>query len=100
MRAVTSVLAVFVATALCTSAPAARQLPAARVLVMPFAVETDATEPNAVLAARWLGEAASTLLADELSAQGFGALPREDRVEVFDRLNLPMSPELTRATMI
>jgi len=71
-----------------------------RVLVMPFAVQTDDTAPSAALAARWLGEAASTLLADELSARGYGALAREDRVAVFDRLRLPMSAELTRATII
>lgn len=81
-------------------APAARQLPAPRVLVMPFVVQTDAASSTPAIAAKWLGEAAATLLADELAVRGFGALPREDRVAVFDRLNLPMSAELTRATMI
>lgn len=79
---------------------AAGQAPSPRVLVMPFAVQTDASGPNAALAIRWLGEAASTLLADELDALGYGALRREDRVAVFSRLHLPMSSELTRATMI
>jgi tetratricopeptide (TPR) repeat protein len=72
----------------------------ARVLVMPFTVQVDGGTPAAVLAARWLGEAASTLLSDELAARGYGALAREDRVAVFDRLRLPMSAELTRATLI
>ena len=80
---------------LATGAPA----PSARILVMPFVVETSATG-SAAAATRWLGEAASTLLEDELAAQGFGALSRENRVAVFDRLHLPMSSELTRATMI
>jgi tetratricopeptide (TPR) repeat protein len=78
---------------------AAQALPP-RVLVMPFAVQAEATGPNAALAVRWLGEAAATLLADELSVRGYAALPREDRVSVFARLHLPMSSELTRATMI
>ncbi len=81
-------------------AASAGQAPSPRVLVMPFAVQADTTGPNAALAIRWLGEAASTLLADELAALGYGALPREDRVAVFSRLHLPMSSELTRATMI
>lgn len=72
----------------------------ARILVMPLAVETSVSTASATAAARWLGEAGSTLLEDELAAQGFGALSRENRVAVFDRLHLPMSPELTRATMI
>jgi len=76
------------------------QVPMARVVVMPFGVRTDASGPDAGLAARWLGEAASMLLADELTARGYRALPREDRVAVFDRLQLPMSSDLTRATMI
>ena len=81
-------------------ASAARQLKTPRVLVMPFAVETDAPGAAAAMSAAWLGEAASTLLADELAARGYRALPREDRVAVFDRLQLPMSPDLTHATMI
>jgi tetratricopeptide (TPR) repeat protein len=101
MRLLTAALTVIAAAAVWTPVPEARQPPAAaRVLVMPFAVHTDATAPSAAFATSWLGEAASTLLADELTAQGYGALPREDRVDVFDRLSLPMSPELTRATMI
>ena len=67
---------------------------------MPFAVQVDGGTPAAVLGARWLGEAASTLLSEELAARGYGALERDDRVAVFDRLRLPMSAELTRATLI
>ena len=89
------------AAALCvmTGAPIAAVAPPPRVLVMPFTVETSATGPAAA-ATRWLGEAASTLLEDELAAQGFGALSRDNRVAVFDRLHVPMSSELTRATLI
>ena len=72
----------------------------ARILVMPFAVQAAPTAPGEAGSSRWLGEAASSLLADDLTALGIGAWPREDRVEVFDRLQLPMTSELTRATMI
>jgi tetratricopeptide (TPR) repeat protein len=83
------------------AAPAAAQpvpAPGTRVLVMPFAT---AVEPGASEgAALWLGEAAALLLTDELRRLGFGALPREERVLAFDRLQLPMPAVLTRATMI
>ena len=73
---------------------------APRVLVMPFSVIADPAAQGGASAARWLGEASASLLADELSALGVPALPREDRVAVFDQLQVPMSSELTRATMI
>jgi Tfp pilus assembly protein PilF len=73
---------------------------APRVLVMPFSVVADPAAKGSASAARWLGEASASLLADELSALGVPALPREDRVAVFDQLQVPMSSELTRATMI
>jgi tetratricopeptide (TPR) repeat protein len=76
------------------------QAPRARVLVMPFTVDAAGLDAGAAAATRWLGEAASTLLAEELNALGYRALPREDRVDVFDRLRLPMSSELTHATLI
>ena len=82
-----------------TTSAALAQAPA-RVLVMPFAVQAQGASPSAVLGVRWLGEAASTLISDELAARGYGALAREDRVAVFDQLRLPMSAELTRATLI
>ena len=78
----------------------AQQVPGSRVLVMPFAAEADPQAPGGAAAARWLSEAASVLLSDGLSARGVGAVPRDDRVAVFDRLQLPMSFPLTRATTI
>jgi tetratricopeptide (TPR) repeat protein len=93
------VIAPLAALCVVTAPPLAAVAPPPRVLVMPFTVETSATGPAAA-ATRWLGEAASTLLEDELAAQGFGALSRDNRVAVFDRLHVPMSSELTRATLI
>jgi tetratricopeptide (TPR) repeat protein len=89
------------AGALLRPSPAdAQQVPGSRVLVMPFAAESDPQAPGGAAAARWLSEAASVLLSDGLTARGVGAVPRDDRVAVFDRLQLPMSFPLTRATTI
>jgi tetratricopeptide (TPR) repeat protein len=70
------------------------------VLVMPFEATAEAQAPGGTSSASWLGEAAAVLLTDELNGLGYAALPRSERVAVFDRLQLPMSSELTRATMI
>ncbi|HUF46280.1 MAG TPA: tetratricopeptide repeat protein [Vicinamibacterales bacterium] len=72
----------------------------ARVLVMPFAVEVDGASPGSAGAALWLGEAAALLVTEGLTAQGVAAFPRSERLAAFDRLDLPMSSVLTRATMI
>ena len=83
------------------AAPAAAQAPpppGSRILVLPFATDVGAEAPEG--ASLWLGEAAALLLTDELARLGFGALPREERVLAFERLGLPMSAVLTRATMI
>jgi tetratricopeptide (TPR) repeat protein/TolB-like protein len=71
-----------------------------RVLVMPFVVDVAPDAPGGAGASLWLGEAAALLLADDLSAFGVRALTRGERVEAFDRLQLPMAASLTRATMI
>ena len=82
------------------SAGNVQSAPGMRVLVMPFSVRAAASATGGAAAARWLGEASASLLADELSVLGLPALPREDRVAVFDQLQVPMSSELARATMI
>ena len=80
---------------------AAQSVPASRVLVMPFTASADAQSPGGAGTALWLGEGAAVLLTERLEALGAEALPRERRVEVFDRLQLPMSSSLlTRATML
>ncbi len=71
-----------------------------RVLVMPFAVEADAAGSGGGGATLWLGEAAAVLVTDGLAARGLPVLPRAERRAAFDRLDLPMSSALTRATMI
>jgi Tfp pilus assembly protein PilF len=82
------------------SARASQSAAGSRVLVMPFAVEVDPAASRAESAALWLGEAAAVLLTDGLASRSIGVVDRDERIDVFDRLQLPMSPTLTRATMI
>jgi tetratricopeptide (TPR) repeat protein len=78
----------------------AQVTPGSRVLVMPFVAEVEPGAPGGSGASLWLGEAASVVIAEALTAQGVGALTRDERVAAFERLNLTMSAALTRATMI
>ena len=75
--------------------PAPTSPPAvARILVVPF----ENTQREARLT--WLGEASAMLLADELNARGLGAITRDERVQAFDQLHLPVAASLSRATVI
>jgi tetratricopeptide (TPR) repeat protein len=74
--------------------------PGSRVLVMPFTVEVATDAPGGAGASVWLGEAAALLLTDDLGAAGVGAVTRDEAEAAFDRLQLPRSSVLTRATMI
>jgi tetratricopeptide (TPR) repeat protein len=65
-----------------------------RVLVVPF--ENKQGEPRL----GWLSEAAAVLLADELNARGVAAIRRPERVSAFERLHLPLTATLSRATVI
>jgi tetratricopeptide (TPR) repeat protein len=77
------------------------QTPAgSRVLVMPFATTVEPGTPGGPSAALWLGEAAAILLSERLELAGARALSRDDRVALFDRLRLPLSATLTKATMM
>jgi tetratricopeptide (TPR) repeat protein len=84
----------------CVAAAAPAAAPGSRVLVMPFAVEVEADAPGGPGASLWLGEAAALLLTDGLREAGVGAVSRDEAVAAFDRLQLPRSSILTRATMI
>jgi len=76
------------------AAPAPLQHPTASVLVVPF--ETTQTEARFY----WLSEASAVLIADGLRDRGVSAITRTERVRAFERLHLPMSGVLTRATVI
>lgn len=78
----------------------AQVTPGSRVLVMPFSAQVEPGAPGGGGAAIWLGEAASTLIVEGLVTRGVGAMSREERVTAFERLNLPMTSALTRATTI
>lgn len=74
--------------------PAAAQSAGGRVLVVPF--ENTAHDP----AVYWLSEASAVLVADTLEGRGVGAITRAERVRAFERLHLPLSGSLSRATLI
>jgi tetratricopeptide (TPR) repeat protein len=74
--------------------------PGSRVLVMPFTTTVDPGVPGGPATALWIGEAAAILLGDRLEAAGYGALSRDDRVALSDRLRVPVASALTRGTMI
>jgi Flp pilus assembly protein TadD len=71
------------------------QAPPPRVLVVPFAVQSTAASP-----APWVGEAAALLVADALDARGIAVFTRDVRAAAFDRLELPLTVPLTRATVL
>jgi Flp pilus assembly protein TadD len=102
MRGVASILSALAAVAGFCVPPAAKAQTATgfRVLVMPFAVQADGAVPGGAGASFWIAEAAAILLSDKLREIGIDALSREERVAAFDRLELPLSSALTRATTI
>ncbi len=83
------------AIGLALSSAATAQAPTPRVLVVPFAVQSTAASP-----APWVGEAAALLVADALDARGIAVFTRDVRAAAFDRLELPLTVPLTRATVL
>ena len=74
------------------SAPVA--VPGTRVLVLPF--ENPARDPKLY----WLTEGAAVLVTDELAARSIPVIRRDERLEVFERLQVPPIATLSRATVI
>jgi tetratricopeptide (TPR) repeat protein len=68
--------------------------PGALTMVLPF--DNVRQEPRLA----WMREGASILLTDLLSANGEVAIEREDRLEAYDRLQLPATASLSRASSI
>ena len=64
------------------------------VLVMPF------SDPQRAGRLSWVGEGAALLVSDELSRLGAHPIPRADRVQALERLQLPSSVALGEATVI
>ena len=75
-------------------APAQAPQSAERYLVIPF--ENPAREARIY----WVGEASAVLLADDLNAFGKPAYTREERLEAFQRLQVPPVASLSHATVI
>lgn len=76
-----------------TAAPA-QIPPGALVIVLPF--DNLKHEPRLA----WMREGAAILLTDLLSASGEATIDREDRLQAFDRLQLPAPASLSRASSI
>jgi tetratricopeptide (TPR) repeat protein len=68
--------------------------PAERILVIPF--ENPAREPRLY----WVSEASAVLLADDLNALGKHAHTRDERLDAFQRLQVPPVATLSHATVI
>jgi tetratricopeptide (TPR) repeat protein len=104
MRPMTARCVVTIATAAAIWAMPARgfaqSAPGSRVLVMPFTVQADPAVPGGAGASFWIGDAAAILIGDRLREIGLDPLSRDERVAAFDRLELPQSSTLTRATTI
>lgn len=76
-------------------ARAAAQVPAgAPILVLPF------DNPTQEARLTWLREGAAILLTEMLASAGEHAIDRDDRLQAFDRLQLPATATLSRASTV
>lgn len=82
--------AVVLLAAVCASA----QTPPPTTLVVPFALEK--FDPRVA----WLGEGVAIGLTTALAERGVATVGRDERLDVFERLQLPPAATLTRATII
>ncbi|HUE88885.1 MAG TPA: tetratricopeptide repeat protein [Vicinamibacterales bacterium] len=87
-------VAVVLATGGHAAAEPSRQPAPTETLVMPF--DNPANEPKLL----WLGEGSAVLLSEYLERYGRLAVPREERLAAFNRLQLPPAAALSHATMI
>ena len=74
--------------------PSREALADQQILVVPF--ETPGRDGRTY----WLGEAISVLIADDMTARGLAAIPRQMREHAYDQLHLPPHGVLSRATVI
>jgi tetratricopeptide (TPR) repeat protein len=88
-------LACLLAIAVTAPVAAGTQVPpGAAILVLPF------DNPTQEARLIWMREGAAILLSEMLSASGENAIDREERLEAFDRLQLPAAATLSRASTI
>lgn len=83
-----------VGAAMVPSAAPAQVPSGALIIVLPF--DNLKQEPRLA----WMREGAAILLTDLLSASGAATVDREDRLDAFDRLQLPAPASLSRASSI
>lgn len=88
------------ASLLLAQAPPAQTPPAAPVVILPFTVEAASGTSGLAGAPYWFGEAAAIALTDELASAGVPAISRDERMNVYEALQLPVNAPLTRATII
>jgi len=87
--------ACLIAGVLAGQAGVSAQVPAgAVIIVLPF--ENPTQEPRLA----WMREGAAILLTETLAAAGEIVVDREERLQVFDRLQMPASASLSRASTI
>jgi len=81
--------------AFCLSSVAAAQIsPGSAIIVLPF------ENPTQEARLTWMREGAAILLSETLAAAGEIVVDREERLAAFDRLQLPASANLSRASTI
>ncbi len=91
----TRLLVCVLASATAWAVPAAAQQAAdAPVIVLPF------DNPSQAARLAWMREGAAILLTDVLAAAGAAVIEREERLQAFDRLQLPTYATLSRASTI
>lgn len=90
-------LAILAGVAVALQSPGAAP---SKVLVMPFSVTVAARASGGAGASLWLGEAGAIVIADRLQQLGVRVFDRDERIAAFERLQMPTSATLTRATMI
>src|SRR5688500_17298515 len=81
-------------SALCTRTAAAQAPPDGPAVVIPF------DNPTQEARLLWMREGAAILLTDALAAIGVPVVEREERLQAFDRLQLPANATLSRASTI
>ena len=93
-RAARIVACAIVGASMFAGAAAAQVPPDALIIVLPF--DNLKHEPRLA----WMREGAAVLLTDLLEASGEATVDREDRLQAFDRLQLPAPASLSRASSI
>jgi tetratricopeptide (TPR) repeat protein/TolB-like protein len=94
MRRFRLTLLAFLAATVVTPAPVTAQRSANEILVMPF------DNPHSDPKLHWLAEGSALVVSEFLERYGGVAVPREERLSAFERLQLPPAAALSHATVI